>query len=74
MITLSLTLQAPRNIRRELLPSGPEPALKPGQALDRPVSISRALLHPYLRASCSTFSIFMPSRYMKTKAPDEVKL
>ena len=39
MITLSSTLQAPRNILREFLPSDPEPALKPGQALDHPVCV-----------------------------------
>ena len=45
MITLSLTLQVPRSIIRELLPSDPDPVLKPGQALDHLVSISRAHLH-----------------------------
>ena len=45
MITLSLTLQALRNTIRELLPSDPELALQPGQSLDHPVSISRALVH-----------------------------
>ena len=44
-LNLSLTLQAPRTIIRESLPSDPEPALKPGQALVYLVSISRVPLH-----------------------------
>ena len=51
-LNLSLTLQAPRTIR-ELLPSDPEPALKPGQALDHPVCVHLSIL----RHSSSCFEL-----------------